>query len=236
MKSFMLKPAGTGSTSKSHQSHGSGSPSLWSSANSSATSSSSGSSSSTATAIVSSSLSHAKLATSAAWSACKKTTRSTFKKGTSALHMNVTDRKSHSPVLDCNQDQPRTYCSPSSRRGRRLFPFGGNRLSSKARYRSLGEDLDIGADDEDRTIFSDRPFCDRVDVYQKGFDSTDSYYGFDDDDDDNNNNNFGKTHIRVVHTPLSTTANDNVQATSTARHMQFAADEEEEDDDEWWRA
>lgn len=215
MKSFTLKPAGTGSTSKSHKSHKSHkSQSL------SISSSTGSSSSSTAASVVSSSLAHAKHATSAAWSACKQGTRTTLKKGSSALH--ITDRKSHSPnhsqTLDWNQGQPRTHAQP--RRVSRLFRFGGGGASaaSKARYRSLSKEMDT---DDDRDIFSGRPFSERADIHQK-----DDHSDYNDDDN--------SEHIApFMYMPQHAAASYLV--TSTASHMRFAADEGEGDDDEWWR-
>ncbi|KAL1902683.1 hypothetical protein Sste5346_001125 [Sporothrix stenoceras] len=214
MKSFTLKPVGTGSTNKSHKSHKSQSLSISSSTGSS--------SSSTATSVVSSSLAHAKSATSAAWSACKQGTRTTLKKGSSAFKGNSV-RKSHSPpspALDWNQGQPRTYSPP--RRVRRLFRFGGASPIKKSRYHSLSEDMDT---DDDRDIFSGRPFSERVDVHLKE-DNDDHYYANDIDHMD-------AGIARFVFTPQH--AATSYLATSTAQHMQFAADEGEGDDDEWWR-
>lgn len=98
-------------------------------------------------------------------------------------------------------------------------------LNRKSRYQSLGEDIDT--DDDDRDIFSGRPFSERVDVHLKDdFSHGHDHSTFCDHDND-------RIAAHLVFTPKHAAASYLV--TSTARHMQFAADEGEGDDDEWWR-
>lgn len=211
MRSFRLRPAGTGSTSKSHLS------STASSATSSVTAS--------ITTSVSSSLSHAKLATSAAWSACKQGTQTTLKKGSSALHLT----QSHQG--QGQQSQPRAQQRRRNpHRVRRLFHLG------KTNYRSLGDDTYINKhddddydDDDERDIFSGRPFLENSGVqhhHQHQHQSKDGGSAGEEETEEI---------ARFVYAPQH--AASSYLATSTARHMAFEADdgEDEADDEEWWR-
>ncbi|CAK7201302.1 hypothetical protein SEUCBS139899_004005 [Sporothrix eucalyptigena] len=219
MKAFKLKPAGTGSTSKSHNSH-----------SQSISSSTSSTASSISTSIVSSSLSHAKHATSAAWSVCKQGTRTTLKLGSSALHLgqsSSTRARAKLDKLDWNQGQPRTY--QQSRRVRRLFRVSGPSSSARSKYHSLGEDS--GVDDDDRDIFSDRPFRESMQVRHHPKDG--GHYCDEYCDNQEYKGHESAQLARFVFMPQHAASSD--LATSKARYMQFASDEGEGDDDEWWR-
>ncbi|CAK7224276.1 hypothetical protein SBRCBS47491_005494 [Sporothrix bragantina] len=198
MKAFKLKPAGTGSTNKSHTSR--------SQSITSATSTS-----------ISSSLAHAKHATSAAWSACKQGTRNTLQLGSSALH----------------RGQPRAIQSKSSqqpRRVRRLFRLGRGQKSSQ--YSTLGEDYN----DDDIDIFSGQPFRTSLDAPRPQTSANHAPgHRCDVHCDSHSNSDLenGPLVARFVFEPQHATSSSMVPA--TARHMHFAADEGESDDDEWWR-
>ncbi|CAK7244891.1 MAG: hypothetical protein STHCBS139747_006454 [Sporothrix thermara] len=210
MKAFKLKPAGTGSTTKSYTSH------------SQSVTSATSTSMSPVASVVSSSLAHAKHATSAAWSACKQGTRTTLQRGSSALHLR----------------QP----SPGSRRVGKLFRLGRGKSS---RYRSIGEDyfqdndrisMNNNDDNDDLDIFSGQPFHTSL-AATNPFEESEYTSGHQCDMhcDSHSNSDLETGPLAACFMFTHQHAASGYLATSSARHMYSAADDGVSDDDEWWR-